>query len=353
MTVRVPVTEAVRVACELLTAAGMDQDAATAVATGLVDADRLGRRTHGLRLLPSYLEEIRSGRMRPDGRPRVVRDEGGPVALWDAEWRSGVWAVHLAVREAADRARRTGVGIISIARTHHIAGLQPYLMEPLEAGLVTFVTCSDPSGATVAPFGGVEAVLQPDPIAIGFPTSEGPVLVDISTSTTANAVVEEAIRDGRRLPGKWVQTADGIPTDDPRVVHAQPPGTLLPAGGADHGHKGYGLAVAIEALTQGLAGYGREGAEDRWGASALVQVTNPAFFAGGEAFDRQAAGLVSRLRGSKPAPGNDAVRVPGDASLRAREEADRLGVALTDATAKELDDECRRARVASPYGRRA
>lgn len=348
MTVRVPLRAATDTAIELLRAAGMDKDASVVVADLLVEADRLGRSTHGLRLLVSYLDEIRSGAMTPTGRPVVVRDDDGPVLVWDAQWRSGVWSTSLAVDAAAARAQRFGIGMVSIRRTHHIASLQAYLLKHTDAGLITFVTCSDPAGATVSPYGGIEPVLQPDPLAIGLPTDDSPILIDISTSTTANAVALEAAASGKRLPGQWLQTAEGIPTDDPAVLAAEPPGTILPAGGADHGHKGYGLAVAVEALTQGLAGYGRADPERRWGASVLVEVLDPERFSGLAAFTEQSGALARRIRSSLPGPGVSSVRVPGDAALARRADALDRGILMTPSTIAAMIDACRGQGLALP-----
>ena len=98
-------------------------------------------------------------------------------------------------------------------------------------------------------------------------------------------------REGKRFPGPWALDAAGRPTDDPAALFADPPGTLLPVGGTDHGHKGYGLALMVEALTQGLGGFGRAEAPTRWGASVFVQVIDPAAFGGADAF-RRADGLA-------------------------------------------------------------
>ena len=78
-------------------------------------------------------------------------------------------------------------------------------------------------------------------------------------------------------------TAEGEPTDDPGVLFADPPGTLLPTGGREHGHKGYNLALAIEALSQGLSGHGRADRPTDWGASVYVQVMAPGAFGGAQA----------------------------------------------------------------------
>jgi LDH2 family malate/lactate/ureidoglycolate dehydrogenase len=135
-------------------------------------------------------------------------------------------------------------------------------------------------------------------------------------------------REGGRFPGPWARDAEGRPTDDPEALFTNPPGTLLPVGGTDHGHKGFGLALLVEALTQGLGGFGRAEQPTRWGASVFVQVIDPAAFGGSDAFRRETGWLAHACRESPPVPGVDAVRVPGQRGLALKRRALAEGVAL-------------------------
>src|SRR5207245_1695839 len=128
---------------------------------------------------------------------------------------------------------------VSSRRSHHLACLQAYL-EPVTAdGLVILLTCSDPSGAGVAPHGGVASRITPNPLAAGFPTDGEPVLLDVSMSTTTNAMTRRLRETGGRLPGAWLVDAEGRATDDPAVLSGDRPGAILPLGGLDLGHKGF------------------------------------------------------------------------------------------------------------------
>ena len=84
----------------------------------------------------------------------------------------------------------------------------------------------------------------------------------------------------------------GNPTNDAAAAFANPPGAIMPMGGADHGHKGYALGLLVEALTGGLAGHGRADPREGWGASVFLQVMDPALF--GSRLPGDAA--ASRLR---------------------------------------------------------
>ena len=296
---------------------------ARVVAEILVEADLMGHDTHGLALLPAYVGELERGTMLGEGEPEVLRDHGA-VAHWDGKWLSGVSLVAAAINDAAHKARSFGMGAVSIKRAHHTACLQAYLERATQQGLMVMIASSDPASATVAPFGGLDPVLGPDPIAVGIPTKGDPILIDMSSSITTNGMVARTSAEGGRLKGRWLQDREGNLADDPAVLSTSPPGTMLLTGGHDHGQKGYGLALTVEALSQGLAGWGRQNADKRWTASVFVQVFDPAAFAGEDEFTDQTDFLAGLCRASRPLQNVAAVRLPGEQALARRK------LALTD-----------------------
>jgi LDH2 family malate/lactate/ureidoglycolate dehydrogenase len=314
-------------ATRLFTAAGCDGDKPSIIATGLVEADLLGHTTHGLHLAPAYLRDLQSGAMTPRGEPDVISDRGAAVT-WDGRRLPGVWLTARAVDLAAERAAAHGTGTVVVRNSHHIGCLAAFLQRAMDRGLMLIVASSDPSVKSVAPFGGRRAVLTPDPIAVGIPTDGDPILIDMSASITTNGLTDRLRREGKRFPGSWALDAAGRPTDDPAALYTDPPGTLLPTGGADHGHKGYGLALLVEALTQGLGGFGRADAPTGWGASVFVQALDPAAFGGSDAFRRQTGWTAAACRASPPVPGGDPVRLPGERGLERKRRALAEGVAL-------------------------
>lgn len=321
-------------ATQALMRAGMDEQAGT-VAQILVEADLMGHDTHGLALLPGYVDALIGGTMEGLGKPHVLRDHGA-VAHWDGRWLSGVSLVAAAIELAADKAELLGLGAVSIRHAHHTACLQAYLERATRRGLMVMIASSDPASSTVAPFGGLDAVFGPDPIAVGIPTGGDPVLIDMSSSITTNGMVARSADEGTRLRGQWVQDHNGSLSDDPAVVGATPPGSLLLAGGLDHGQKGYGLALTVEALSQGLSGYGRHNAERRWSAAVFVQVLDPKAFAGADAYADQIEHLVRMCHASRPRPDLAAVRLPGEKALALKRKALAEGLSLRPQILKKL-----------------
>jgi L-lactate dehydrogenase len=318
-------------ATSLLSAAGMDDDKARTVARLLVLTDAMGRRTHGLAIAPLYLDEIRNGTMRVTGQPEVVKDTG-PTLLWDGAYLPGMWLVNRAIDGAAARIAQYGVITVSMRRTHHIGCLAALAKQAGDRGLIAIIANSDPAGQRVAPYGGTEPLFTPNPFAIGYPGRDHSVLVDICASITTVSMTRQKFAAGETFEHPWLLDAAGRPTRDPAVLeNATPRGSLQLVGGQEYGHKGFGLALMIEALSQGLSGHGRRDAPLRWGSNVFLQLIDPDFFAGRDAFAEQMDYLSDRCRTNRPIRAEQPVRVPGDQAARGIAAAEREGIAFDTA----------------------
>jgi LDH2 family malate/lactate/ureidoglycolate dehydrogenase len=332
----------------LLAAAGLPMDKADAVAEILVEADLMGHTTHGLALLSPYLREVEAGTMTSEGGPSVVSDAPAAVT-WDGRRLPGPWLVLQAMDLAAERAARCGTGTVVIRRSHHIACLAVYLKRATDKGLMMLLTCSDPNSASVAPFGGLDPVFTPNPIAAGFPAgSEPPVLIDISTSATTNGLTNRLHIEGGKLPAPWIIDGHGRPTNDPAALFDEPKGTILPLGGMDSGHKGYGFSLLVEALTGGLAGHGRADKREGWGATVFVQIIDPRAFSGLDAFNTQMSAVSQQCHASRPAQPGHAVRTPGERGFVLASEQRAKGIDLYPSVMPMLQPWAEKLRVAMP-----
>ncbi|MHC8944896.1 Ldh family oxidoreductase [Advenella incenata] len=310
----------------LLVAAGTSDDIARNVSDVLLDGDLLGHTTHGLALLNPYLQQIEQGKMSTQGSADIVSDKGASLLL-DGRRLPGPWLVNQAIDMLLPRARQYGNATAVIRQSHHIACLASYLLRAVRENMLIVLSCSDPSGQSVAPFGGTRAVFTPNPIAVGIP-SASPFLVDISASITTNGMSGRLAKEGKQFEEEWLIDSAGKPTRDPAVLSQEPPGTILPLGGLSVGHKGFGLALLIEALTGGLAGHGRADNVQGWGATVFVSLYDPAAFGGSDAFLRQMDWIADACRNNPPREGFDNVRMPGDRGLALYEQQKKNGVLL-------------------------
>jgi L-lactate dehydrogenase len=334
-------------AARLLEKTGLAPERAAVVADVLVEADLLGHDTHGLDMLARYLDQLADGRMVREGEPETLQDKGSALT-WDGRRLPGPWLVKRAITAARERLASHPTVTVVIRRSHHIGCLQAYLKPVTDDGLVILLTCSDPSGAGVAPHGGVAPRITPNPIAAGFPTEGAPVLLDVSMSTTTNAMTKRLHEAGVKLPGPWLVDAEGQATDDPAVLFGARKGAALPLGGLDLGHKGFALALLVEALTSGLAGHGRADGPRDWGASVFLQLIDPAAFGGRDAFTRETGHLAELCRSTPVAIGRPRVRLPGERALERRAEQLDTGITLRKGILESLQPWAARHGVAQP-----
>jgi LDH2 family malate/lactate/ureidoglycolate dehydrogenase len=329
----------------LFVAAGLESEKAAAVAHYLVEADLMGHTTHGLALASWYLQSIADGVMKRGGHPEIVSDRGPSVA-WRGQRLPGAWLTSEAVKLACDRAAIYGTATIAIADSHHIGCLAAYLPIATERGYMVSIASSSPSGAQVAPFGGRKGIYTPNPVAHGIPTTGEPILIDISASITTVNMAQRLAREGRQYDHDWLLDEHGNPSCDPGVIEHG--GTLLPTGGVDHGQKGYGMALHVEALTQGLAGYGRADAPKGTNAAVTVQVLDPDAFGGRDAFLRQTDWLARACHDNPPRAGVERVRLPGERGLARKRAAIADGVQLFAGIIDSLRPPAERLGVAMP-----
>jgi LDH2 family malate/lactate/ureidoglycolate dehydrogenase len=231
----------------------------------------------------------------------------GARVVIDGRRAFGQVAAARAVDEATAGARRFGIGLAATTRSGHAGRIGAYTEELARRGLVALAFCSGPrSGHWVAPFRGLDGRLGTNPISYALPTGDEPLVADFSTSAVPEGVVRRLRDRGRPAPPGALQDARGEPTVDPRVLYEEPRGTILPLGGEHFGHKGYALALLVEAMTTVLCGED-PAAEDRFGNNlTLVAI----------AADRAAAGsgaaLAAYLRGTPPADPARPVLLPGE-----------------------------------------
>ncbi len=327
MTERYEAEQLTRFATTLFAAAGLDADKARVTAEILVEGDLLGHTTHGLALLPAYLDAATAGVMRGTGHPERI-SATSMVETWDGQRLPGPWLVMQAAELASARAAEFGLSAVSIRRSCHIGCLAAYLRPFAERGQMIIVACSDPSVASVAPFGGTKRLYTPNPLAAGWPSPGGPVMIDVSMSITTNGMTGRLRAEGRQFEHPWLLDAAGVPTRDPNAFFTDPPGSLLPLGGVESGHKGFALGLLLEALTSALAGHGRADQPTEWGASVLVLLLDPARFGGADAFLRETGWMEHAVHGNPPGPSGQKLRLPGERGLALRADALAQGVAL-------------------------
>jgi LDH2 family malate/lactate/ureidoglycolate dehydrogenase len=330
-------------AAAVVRAVGAPATTATAVAESLVQADLRGVGTHGVVRLPSYRRQVEDGEVVAHAQP-VVLKQSGATALVDGRRAFGARTAGVCASLAADIASKMGAGVVTARGCMHFGATARYALMSAHRGLVGLAAANTP--AVMAPFGGAEPAVGNNPLAVAAPMPDGrePFVLDMAQTVVARGRIKLAEMAGRSIPGDWAVDADGRATTDPARALA---GALLPFGG----YKGYGLALAVEALTAVLAGGGlspelantsmtgtpaaRDGAVVG-SVGAFFMAVDPDAFVGRSEFERALGRLADAVARVPPAPGFAEVLFPGELEQRAAADAAANGIPLDDSTVEML-----------------
>ena len=307
---------------DLLVAAGMIPDEAATVSDLLVETSLRGVDSHGVVRYPIYARRCRAGGIISPAPVEWVSDNGA-TSLLDAGDGAGQVVGCRAVERVIDRAATHGVAAVGIRRSNHLGALASYSQRIADAGHIGLVMTN--ASPQIAPTGGAEKLLGNNPWSIAVPYERAPIIMDMANSVAARGKIRLHKSAGTPVPEGWARDPQGLPTTDPDQALA---GLLEPIAG----YKGYAIVFMVDVLCGVLMG-ARNGPEvtelptlDRpMGVGHLFLAINIDSFAGRETYDAKLEQLVQRIRGTRLAPGVEAVHLPGDIERNIAEERSTTG----------------------------
>ena len=320
-----------KIGAGLLVGAGASQQEADTVARGCINANLVGHDSHGIILIPSYVERIKVGHIVP-GAPFKIVQESPSTTVIDGHWGFGFVVNERAMQMTIEKAKVTNVAAATVYRQSHVGRLGAYPLMAAQAGMIGIATAdSGRSPKAVAPFGGREARLGTNPIAIAVPSDlPGPLCLDMATSAVAVGKLTLAQARGEKIPLGWIVDKDGKQTTDP--ARFRPGGALLPLGGTE-GYKGSGLAVIVEILCGLLTGLGF-GVEPtgRHNDGCFLAVFKVDAFRPLAEFKREVAEFARYLKDTPLSEGSTGVFYPGEVEYLREQERRKNGIEIEDAT---------------------
>ncbi len=234
--VRLSVDEARSLGEDALARIGYCGDDGRIITDQLIENALCGYRFAGLPRILAIAREAKTGNTRA---PVAIVHETPASALVDGGNNVGYVAVYRGAEIAIAKAKQSGIAAVGVCNSYFSGRNAYYLERIVEAGFVGLHTAS--GSPHIVPPGATRPALGTNPIAFGFPSAEGPVIFDIGTASLMWGEVLLAAETGEELPPGLAFDADGNPTTEGRAAAK---GGVSAFGG----HKGYGLAFAIQAL---------------------------------------------------------------------------------------------------------
>ena len=322
---------------------------ATISANVLVEADLRGIDSHGVARMSRYVSGLQQGMMNPNANPRIVHETPCTATL-DGDAGLGHPISCRAMQLAIRKAREHSLGFVAVRNSNHFGIAGYYAMMALAEDMIGL--CTTNTEVIVVPTFARNAMLGTNPIAIAVPSGkERPFVLDMATSTVPRGKLETYARKERPIPLNWATDENGVATDDP--VHVlqnivnRSGGGLLPLGGASEessGHKGYGLALAVEIFSAVLSGalYAnrvypktKEGKPLPSGIGHFFGAMRIDAFRPTEEFKRDMDDLIHRLKTAPKARGADRIYIHGEKEFK---EAERLTRTQIPLNPKVVDD---------------
>lgn len=326
---------------DLFRAAGSNDREATLTADHLVAANLAGHDSHGVGMVPRYVNSLLADELQLNRTVEVVNDAGSLVTV-DGRHGMGQSVTHQAMEIAIGRAKRDGVCVLGLKNSHHLGRVGHWAEQALAEGLASIHFTNVLSNPMVAPFGGTKARFSTNPFTVGIPREGAePILLDFATSAIAQGKVRVAYNKKVKVPPGCLIDADGRPTDNPAVMFEPaggPYGALVPSAQ----HKGYALSMVCELLGGALTGGGASHPAHikmKFGIwnNMLAIVFDPKRLGTGELFERETRAFVEWVE-SAPLSGDvDRIMMPGDPERRSRQ-ARAQQVPIDEGTMAQLDD---------------
>jgi LDH2 family malate/lactate/ureidoglycolate dehydrogenase len=332
---QVPEQKVHEFARDALSAAGVNDEIADATACGLSTASVRGVDSHGIRLLPHYLDELEGGRINPD--PTFEFDQtADAVGQFDADHTYGIAAGKRAMEYAIELAEETGAGHVSVRNSSHCGSMAVFGLMAAREDMIGYATTHGTAN-TQSP-GSTRPFFGNNPICVAAPMAEErPFCFDAAMTPITFNKVKQHRDTGEPLPPGTAADENGIETQDPHEADQ-----LQYIGD----YKGFGLAMTGDLLNGLLSGmpvgrdissmFGDPLSERRFLGHYFSAVRIDAF-TDTEKFKRRLQELAEDVRSEPPVDEDEPVQVPGDPEKRAREKRSSEGIPVPDHDLERFD----------------
>lgn len=308
---------------------GVAPESVRHVTASLIQTSLRGVDSHGINLFPHYCRAVTAGRV--NGNPLLTMERTGTAtALLEADHGFGHHAGALAMQEAIDLARGSGMGAVNVRNSTHFGAAAYFaLMAPGQDCLGFAFTNAD---ALVKAFNAREAFCGTNPICFTAPLyDEEPFCLDMATSLVSWNKIIVYRRENRELEAGWAFDGEGQPVTDPHITRS-----LNPAGE----YKGFGLGMMVDILCSLLAGgliskdigamYAPPLDDGKRCISHFFMALHISRFVDPKIFRGTLQNMVDRVRALAPQKPDSDVMIAGDPEKRKFAERSRSGIPVDE-----------------------
>jgi len=233
------------IAREKLLKSGCTEKNLEGITDGIIDAEISGIKSHGFHYLPIYCQHLKIGKIKGNSEPSLTKVSNSAIKV-NADNGFAHTAINLGLLSLFQMAMEQGISCLSVYNSYNCGVLGFHTKRIAEKGLIGLGFTNAP--ASIAPVGGIKAVIGTNPFSIAVPLDgQASIIIDQSASVVAKSEISVRAKTGEPIPEGWAFNSEGNITTNAQEALK---GTMAPSGG----YKGFGTGLLVEILTACLAG---------------------------------------------------------------------------------------------------
>ncbi len=319
---RIDIDKVTKLSINYLIKLGLSWEESELITQNLIEAELAGKKTHGFVKLLAFKESFDRQKFNTNLFEIDLVNES-PVSIYlDGHNKLGYGHIYKSLDMAFEKvkvSKLVTVGIKNIKTTGYIGD---YARRVTENGLIFIGFNNSPGG--LVPYGSKKGLLGTNPLTVGIPTNDIPVILDMASSQITWGDLLVAENEGKTIRDGVAVDSDGKLTTDP--IKVMDGGGLLPF----FGHKGSGLAFIV-ALFAGILTDSHTKSDvrmDKMGSGSFYILIDPTLFRSLADFKKDIETAICELKNSPKAEGFVEIYFAGEQSGRLRRQ--QLAEGLVD-----------------------
>lgn len=323
-----------KITARIFVLAGCDRSESEIIAKHLIEANLTGHDSHGVIRVSHYVKWLGEQRVFANKHASLIV-KGDNFAVFDGHFGFGQVLGEEVTKAGIEMAKKSGIAIVGLRNSGHLGRIGDWAEMAGAADLISIHFVNGNGYAIlVAPFGGTDKRLSSNPICIGIPNGDNPMLLlDMATCQLSQGKIMVAKNEGTELPTGSILDNQGNPTNDPNVLFLESSGAILPI---SPGHKGFGLSFMVEVLAGALTGSDTSSPASPTvhcvGNGMLSIYIDQNRFGDNDKFLAEIDKLSMWVKDSPPATPGGEIILPGEPENRMRTERMKDGIVLDEET---------------------
>src|SRR5699024_4603559 len=229
---------------QILLQNGLNEEQAEICSMTHAQASQDGVTSHGVNRIPRFIEYIRKGWINLKAEMELL-NKFSVIETYDGHRGIGIVNAKKASERAIDLAKENGIGIVTLRNTTHWMCGGSYILDMVDQGFMGISWSNTES--CMPPWGAKEQSIGNNPICMGIPRKNNPILLDMAESQFSWGKIQTTRMNKEQLPFPGGFNTIGEITKDPSEIEESR--RIMPMGY----WKGSGFAILLDLFSSILS----------------------------------------------------------------------------------------------------